>query len=666
LLQRPVYAERAAALNVTTSCRRIAFVAALVALPALGTAAPPGTTFTYQGSLRDGGRPANGVYDLRFILFDAEAGGSQVGPLLVREDVVATGGLFTVNLDFGAAAFAGSARWIEIAVRPGSSTSAFSTLATRQSLAPAARGVAVQAVPWTGLSGMPVGIADGKDDDAAAALSCAPGQVAKHGASGWVCAADVDTTYEATNGLLRSGTDLLLSWFGCSSGFVLKWMDGGWRCLGDADANSGGDITEVLTPTGSGLSGGATSGPASPSLTFAGTSAATTAAHSDHDHAGVYQAVISGSCASGGVQAVNADGSVGCASTIDPRPRFTLTVVDPTSDARTPAITIGSDGLPLITYYVVMGTGLKVAHCRDIACQAADVRTLVAGQVGSDASVTVGTVGFPLISARDDTLNQLAVIHCGNVACTSRTISHPDTGSNSGYETSAAVGADGLGLITHKETGTNRVRVAHCDDVACTTATVTELGDFQTTPSVAIGGDGLGLISYEQVVSGGTNSDLRVAHCSDPACATFTSTAVDSANVGRDSAITIGADGFGLAGYIEAGGLKVAHCSNATCSAATLTALASAGPASIPSTVMGADGLGLVAYGGSGGIKVAHCSNPACTAAITSTVDGTPQGDAAAALGADGLVVIAYLDSNRHVKVAHCPNVLCNPALRRR
>ena len=35
------------------------------------------TTFTYQGRLTDGGSPANGAYDLRFILYDAESGGAR-------------------------------------------------------------------------------------------------------------------------------------------------------------------------------------------------------------------------------------------------------------------------------------------------------------------------------------------------------------------------------------------------------------------------------------------------------------------------------------------------------------------------------------------------------------------------------------------------------------
>ena len=104
-------------------------IAAVLAAAATSGAQPVGTSFTYQGRLTDAGNPANGTYDLQIVLFDAAAGGAQVGPTLTRDDVVVTNGLFTVALDFGAV-FAGSKRWIELGVRPGASTGAYTALAT--------------------------------------------------------------------------------------------------------------------------------------------------------------------------------------------------------------------------------------------------------------------------------------------------------------------------------------------------------------------------------------------------------------------------------------------------------------------------------------------------------------------------------------------------------
>ncbi len=46
-----------------------------------------GTAFTYQGRLMESGSPADGTYDFHFALYDAESGGSQIGPALSVEDV---------------------------------------------------------------------------------------------------------------------------------------------------------------------------------------------------------------------------------------------------------------------------------------------------------------------------------------------------------------------------------------------------------------------------------------------------------------------------------------------------------------------------------------------------------------------------------------------------
>ncbi|MBI1764078.1 MAG: hypothetical protein HYR56_21850 [Acidobacteria bacterium] len=90
------------------------------------------TSFTYQGRLIDGSGPATGAYDLQFKLFDALSGGTQVGTSATLEDVAVSTGSFNVTLDFGAAAFPGASRWLEIAVRPGVSTGAFTLLTPRQ------------------------------------------------------------------------------------------------------------------------------------------------------------------------------------------------------------------------------------------------------------------------------------------------------------------------------------------------------------------------------------------------------------------------------------------------------------------------------------------------------------------------------------------------------
>ena len=71
--------------------------------------------------------------DLRFALWDAAAGGTQVcAPQSVAAQPVRNG-LFAVELDFGAGAFTGEARWLEIAVQ-GPGGGGYTTLSPRQKL----------------------------------------------------------------------------------------------------------------------------------------------------------------------------------------------------------------------------------------------------------------------------------------------------------------------------------------------------------------------------------------------------------------------------------------------------------------------------------------------------------------------------------------------------
>lgn len=123
--------EEVVMLNHCLKTRRLAALLLAFSIGAAATVAQT-SAFTYQGKLTDGGNPANGTFDLQFTLFEVLNGGAQQGVTLTREDVVVISGVFTVQLDFGAAAFPGAARFLEIGVRPGASTGAFTLLTPRQ------------------------------------------------------------------------------------------------------------------------------------------------------------------------------------------------------------------------------------------------------------------------------------------------------------------------------------------------------------------------------------------------------------------------------------------------------------------------------------------------------------------------------------------------------
>jgi hypothetical protein len=194
--------------------------------------APLGTAFTYQGRLADGGTPAAGSYDLKFSLFDAATGGAPAGipTTLTLVPVEVTNGLFTVALDFGGTAFSGGARWLEIAVRTNGAVSAHTILSPRQPLTPApyalyaptagtaSSAATASSVPWSALTGLPAGFADGIDND---------------------------TTYSAGAGLTLSGTLFSVNFGGSGAALTASRSDH----LHSASDITSGVLADARIPT---------------------------------------------------------------------------------------------------------------------------------------------------------------------------------------------------------------------------------------------------------------------------------------------------------------------------------------------------------------------------------------------------------------------------------
>ena len=122
------------------------------------------SAFTYQGQLTDAGQPANGSYDLLFTLLDDED--IAVGAPIPKENLIVVDGLFSVTLDFGAEAFSGEDRFLEIGVRPGDSGSSFTVLSPRQRLT--ATPYATTALNTVGIDGHSLDAPDGSPTNALA------------------------------------------------------------------------------------------------------------------------------------------------------------------------------------------------------------------------------------------------------------------------------------------------------------------------------------------------------------------------------------------------------------------------------------------------------------------------------------------------------------------
>ena len=171
--------------------------------------AAPGTAFTYQGQLRQAGSPISGNCDFQFSLWDAAgsgsppAGGNPIGSTQTKTGVGVSNGYFTIpDLDFGANAFLGEARWLQIAVRCPAGSGEYVTLSPRQPLTAVPYALFSKAAPWAGLIGVPADFADGVDNN---------------------------TTYTAGTGLTLAGNQFSLD---------TAYTDGRyWKLTGNAGTN---------------------------------------------------------------------------------------------------------------------------------------------------------------------------------------------------------------------------------------------------------------------------------------------------------------------------------------------------------------------------------------------------------------------------------------------
>lgn len=192
-----------------------------VCIPAFA-AEPLGTSFSFQGYLRQGGNPVDGNTDMVFDLFDAAVGGNQIGPSQIftaanGNPVLVEGGVFSVNLDFGATAFnvpISEKRYLRMTVNG-------TTLAPRTS---------VQSSPY--------------------ALQARIAELAYFAET--VPDASIGSVQIDANSVQRRIVSA------CSAGSSIRSVaaDGSVAC--QTDTNSGGTITGVTA--GSGLTGGGSSG----------------------------------------------------------------------------------------------------------------------------------------------------------------------------------------------------------------------------------------------------------------------------------------------------------------------------------------------------------------------------------------------------------------------
>jgi hypothetical protein len=239
-----------------------------------------------------------------------------------------------------------------------------------------------------------------------------------------------------------------------------------------------------------------------------------------------------------------------------------------------------------------------------------------------------------------------------------------DEAGDVGRNVRLAIGADGLGLIAYHDLTNSDLKIAHCSNVPCTSATISVLdaGDVDSVTDLAIGSDGRGLVSY---YDSGLHA-IKTAHCNDLPCATATIRVIQVTGTGQ-AALAIAMDGLPLMAYVHNFRVMTAHCTVPDCSTFTTRDVGPATGSSGSALGLGGNGLGLIGVDRltDGPVDIRRCLDTACTAATPGPAPGSgplvfvePQ---SIVTPADGRPVLGYSVSQSTVnaRFSRCTDASC-------
>ncbi len=169
------------------------------------------------------------------------------------------------------------------------------------------------------------------------------------------------------------------------------------------------------------------------------------------------------------------------------------------------AVAVGADNIPAITYFDVTNNRLKFTRCSDATCKAAtSTSTLDPNSVaGKYTSIAIGVDNLPVIAYYDMGATDLKVLHCGNATCgAGNSVVAVDFQGDVGKYASIAIGTDGRPVVASYRTDGGNLRLARCLNVTCSASVLRNLesnGDVGSFASLALGADGVPIVAYQDL-----------------------------------------------------------------------------------------------------------------------------------------------------------------------
>jgi hypothetical protein len=294
-----------------------------------------------------------------------------------------------------------------------------------------------------------------------------------------------------------------------------------------------------------------------------------------------------------------------------------------------------NQGTPVVAYYGLNDTGLKVATCTSVCTHPQVTYWIDQQSSGLYPSIGLKSDGTPFIAHMYSSGGQIRMANCLQPDCSWFSNGNNNNGiagvgfAGSGQMASGWVStantSSGLPLLVFRQSYYNRLRLTDCESIygystpdGCMWGVVDLVSDitYNPYPSIAINNYDWPVIAYYDA----GNGDLKVVACSNSSCQpgigsstyvagnSFTIQTVDSSgNVGTNSSIAIQSNNNPVIAYYDVtnGMLKVAECTTSTCSNATIKTIGSADNSGRMSIAIGSDGVPIVAYIDGNDLKVA-------------------------------------------------------------
>lgn len=350
--------------------------------------------------------------------------------------------------------------------------------------------------------------------------------------------------------------------------------------------------------------------------------------------------------------------------------------INPDSDEYGRYASIGTiAGDPIIAYEDRDGTGgMTVTYCNTPACRFPDSRLLdpegTANSAGVFATLLTPSDGLPVIvHAKLGGGSPIRVAKCSNSLCSPVMGAPPttlvDVGSTGFSPTgvSAAVGSDNFPIISAslQDGGSHQgLWIIKCSDPFCMgTVMETQIDPARLESGrlsvIAIGADDLPIVAYQDRTSTGSNGNLMLLKCNDPACLggdeSFSELAPLSGFTDRPIDLAIGPGGNPVIAFAtEVGGLGVIACNDPACvgddeSFNVVTTQGVVGFAvALAMNTLGHPTLAAHGFGSSdGSLQVIACNDTACAGDNEKTLEFFSDADPSIRLG-------------RYVDITHAGN----------